>query len=74
MLFRSNDDEDEPNEIGFKDEAQFLAINLIKALSGDPESSSQTMFTAKDIPHISVCDREDAVKAIMNHKPKKDKK
>lgn len=67
-----NGDEDE--DAGFKDEAQFLGINLLKALIGDPEESTETVFKQKDIPHIQVCDRDHAVKTILNHKPKKDKK
>lgn len=65
---------DEDEDAGFKDEAQFLGINLLKALMGDPEESTQTVFKEKDIPHIHVCDRDKAVKTILNYKPKKDKK
>lgn len=47
----------------FRDEAQFMAMNLLKSLSGDPV---QSMFGHKDLDTIKVCDREDAVKLVMS--------
>lgn len=60
-----NNDEDEPNEMGFRDEARFLGINLLKAMLGNPEESKETSFSYEDIPHINVCDRDDVVKILM---------
>ena len=56
---------------GFRDEAKFMGINLLKAMFGSEEDSFTNLFGNNDIPDIQVCDREDAVKSIMTHKPKK---
>lgn len=70
-----NDDDDEPMAPGFRDQAKFLALNLLKSMLGG-EDSSETMFGLNDIPSINVCDREEAIEKMLNHKPeeKKDKK
>lgn len=69
-----NDDEDEPMMPGFRDQAKFLALNLLKSMSGD-EDSSETMFGLSDLPQINVCDREEAIEKMLSHKPaKKEKK
>ena len=69
-----SDDEDDPMMPGFRDEAKFLGINLLKSMFGSPEDSVENMFGQEDIPNIQVCDRDDVVKMVMNHKPpKKDK-
>jgi hypothetical protein len=61
-------EDDDPMMPGFRDEARFSAINLLKALSGSPEESIENLFSIKDMPHIKVCDREDAIDAIMTPK------
>lgn len=66
-------EDDDPMMPGFRDEAKFMGINLLKALFGS-QDSVQHMFGNKDIPSINVCDREDVIKLIVKHKPKKDKK
>jgi hypothetical protein len=68
-----NDEEDDPMQPGFKDEAKFLGINILKAMFGSSEDSVENLFGNNDIPHIHVCDREDVIKTIMSHKPKKEK-
>lgn len=62
-----NNDEEEPNEIGFKDEARFLGINLLKAMLNNPEESIETSFSNKDIPDLHVCDRDDVIKIMMKN-------
>lgn len=69
-----SNDEDDPMMPGFRDEAKFLGINLLKSMFGDPEDSVENMFGNQDIPNIHVCDRDDAVNMIMNHKPTPPKK
>lgn len=66
-----SDDEDDPMNPGFRDEARFMGINLLKSIYGDPEESIERMFSLKDLPKIVVCDRDDAVKHILNYKKKK---
>ena len=64
-----NNDEDEPLMPGFKDQARFLALNLIQTmLRGD---SAETLFGSKDIPQICIIDREDAVKNMLKNSKKK---
>lgn len=67
-------DDDDPMMPGFRDEARFSAINLLKALSGSPEESIENLFSIKDMPEIKVCDREDAIDAIMAPKASSDAK
>ncbi len=66
-----SDDDDDPMNPGFRDEARFMGINLLKSIYGDPEESIESLFGLKDLPQIQVCDREDAIKQIINHKKKK---
>lgn len=67
-----SDDEDDPMNPGFRDEARFMAINLLKAIHGGSEESTENVFSLKDLPKLKVCDREDVVDLILKHKPKKD--
>jgi hypothetical protein len=69
-----NDKEDDPMMPGFRDEAKFLGVNLLKSMFGSPEDSVENMFGNQDIPQIKVCDREDVIKMIMSHQIKKGKK
>lgn len=68
-----SDDEDDPLTPDFKNQAKFLAINLIKSMMGG-EDPAETLFGFNDLPSIKVCDREEVVDKIINHKPKKEKK
>lgn len=61
-------DDDDPMNPAFRDEAKFMAINLIKSMFGGPEDSVQTMFSLKDLPKIKVCDRDEVIKKIMYKK------
>jgi hypothetical protein len=67
-------EDDDPMMPGFRDEAQFLGINLLKSMFGSPEDSVENIFNNKDIPNIRVCDRDEVVKLLIHHKPKKEKK
>lgn len=62
-----NDTEDDPMAPGFKDEAKFIGINLIKAFSNS-EDSLENIFSNKDIPKIKVCDRDDVLKVLLRKK------
>jgi hypothetical protein len=73
-LKNDTEEEDDPMMPGFRDEAKFLGINLLKSMFGDPEDSVENLFGNQDIPNIHVCDRDDVVNMIMNHKPKKSPK
>lgn len=64
---KSNDDD---LTTDFKDQAKFLAINLINSLIKGQESST-TMFGLKDVPNICIVDREEIVKKLMNKKRSK---
>jgi hypothetical protein len=68
-----NDDpkDDDPMMPGFRDEAKFLGINLLKSMFGSPDDSVQSLFGNSDIPKIHVCDRDEIVKILMNHDPEK---
>jgi hypothetical protein len=70
-----NDDEedDDPMMPGFRDEAKFLALNLLKSMIGGAEDSSETMFGLPDIPQIKVCDRDEVIDKMLSYKPKKEK-
>lgn len=68
-----NNDEDEPMMPGFRDQAKFLAINLLKSMISD-DDPSETLFGVGDIPQINVCDREEVIEKMLTHKPKSDKK
>lgn len=72
-LKNDSPEEDDPMMPGFRDEAKFKGINLLKSMFGSPEDSVENMFGNEDIPNIHVCDRDEVVHIIMNHKPKKKK-
>jgi hypothetical protein len=67
-------DEDDPLMPGFRDEARFSGINLLKSMFGTPEDSVENLFGLQDLPKIKVCDREEIIDLLMNHKPKSEKK
>ena len=64
---KNNDDDIEP-------EARFTGIDLLKALFGSEGDSIQSAFGPMDIPDIHICDKDDVIQQLMNHKPKKEKK
>lgn len=68
---KNDDDEDFTPDL--RDQAKFLALNLLKAMVGSDEPS-ETLFGSNDLPTISVCDREEAIEKILNHKPEKTEK
>jgi len=68
------DTEDDPMMPGFRQEARFPAINLAKIINDDPENSTESVFSIRDLPKINVCSREDAIDNIMKFAKKKSKK
>lgn len=64
-----DEDDDDPMNPGFRDEAKFMGMNLMKSMFGGPEDSVQTLFGIKDLPKIKVCDRDEIIKQIMFNKP-----
>jgi hypothetical protein len=56
---------------GFRQEAQFSAVKLLKLISGNEEDSKESVFGIKDLPNIKVCSREDAIKKISKKTKKK---
>ncbi|RTK93303.1 MAG: hypothetical protein EKK64_10360 [Neisseriaceae bacterium] len=54
----------------FKDQARFIAVNLINTLINGKDSST-TMFGLKDIPKICIIDRQEAVKKLLKKKRSK---
>ena len=55
-----NPEEDDVS--GFQDEATFMALNLLDALTG---KSSQSLFGFKDLPDIKVLDRDECEKILL---------
>ena len=68
------DTEDDPMMPGFRQEARFPAINLAKIINDDPENSTESVFSIRDLPKINVCSSEDAIDNIMKFAKKKSKK
>jgi len=60
------DTEDDPMQPGFRQEARFPAFNLFKCM-GDGEAGVESVFGIKDLPDISVIDREKAVEMMRGH-------
>lgn len=58
-------DEDTPD--GWLDDANFIAVNLVKALMGDKTTH---MFSSKDLKSIKVVDK-DSVEGLLMKKPSK---
>lgn len=65
-----SDDDDDPMNPGFRDEAKFSGINLIKAMHGNPEESIENLFGLKDLPQIKVCDRDDVIQQLLKGQKK----
>ena len=65
------DTEDDPMMPGFRQEAQFSAVKLLKLISGNEEDSNESVFGIKDLPNIKVCSREDAIEKISKKTKKK---
>ncbi len=68
-LKSKDDDEDMPPT--WRDEAKFIAMNLIQSLVGQP---TENMFGIKDLANLKLLDREKVVAALMKSKNKKNKK
>lgn len=60
------EDEDDPMQPGFRDEARFPAVNLLKCMEGEAENGVERVFGLKDLPKIKVIDKEEAVKKMMD--------
>ena len=60
------EDEDDPMEPGFREEARFPAVNLIKCMDGEDENGIERVFGLKDLPKIKVTDKESAVRQMMD--------
>jgi hypothetical protein len=63
------DDDDDPMMPNFRQEAQFRAVNLFKAMSG--EEGLERVFNLKDIPELKVVDREKAIDMMLKNKKTK---
>ena len=61
---KSNDDDVPPN---FKDDAKFIALNLIQSLLGQ---KVETLFGLKDLPKLQLIDRDNVVDMLMKKKKK----
>ena len=70
IIFAKLKSKDDDLTTDFKDQARFLAVNLINTLLNGKDSST-TMFGLKDIPNICIIDREEAVKKLMKKKKSK---
>lgn len=55
---------DEETTPGWVEEASFSAINLSKAVNGNP---AQHVFSKKDLKEIKIIDRDDAAKKLESH-------
>lgn len=55
-----NDDDEMPD--GWEQDANFAALDLIQALNG---SSTENLFSIKDMPEIKVLDKETMVKELL---------
>lgn len=71
MVFARLKNPHEDDDFIIKDEAKFLAINLLKSMYGDPEESVENMFGFEDLPKIKVCDRDDIIQQLIKHNLKK---
>lgn len=65
------DKEDDPMQPGFREEARFPAVNLLKCMEGEDENGIESVFGLKDLPKIKVIDREEAIKQMMAFKKSK---
>lgn len=65
---KSKDDDMHPN---WKDDAKFIALNLMQSLLGQ---RIETMFGSKDLPGLELLDRDMAVDELMKRKKKPTKK
>jgi hypothetical protein len=72
LAFAKMKDGKDEDEISpkWKDDASFIALNLIKSMLGDPV---ENMFSMKDMPNLQIIDRDEAFSKLIDHK-KKDKK
>ena len=52
------------NEIPWDDEEGFMAYDLIQAVKN---KEKQNTFSAKDLPHINIIDRDNAENILINY-------
>lgn len=70
LVFAKIKDEKEMSSI-WRDEAKFIALNLVQSLLGQ---RVENLFGLKDLPNIQLIDRDNAVEELVKKKPKKKKK
>jgi hypothetical protein len=68
LTFAKIKSEDDDITDQWRQEAKFIAINLIQALLGQ---TTQNLFGLKDIPGLKLIDRENAVEHLWKQKKKK---
>lgn len=61
------DDDDDPMQPNFRQEARFPVINLFRSMNGSPEDIVQSVFGLKEMPDLEVCDREKAIQMLMSN-------
>ena len=73
LVFAKMKDDKDEDEISpnWKDDASFIALNLLQSILGD--NPVQSMFGPKDIKQIKIIDRDEAAR-IMSDQKKKGKK
>lgn len=70
---KADDDDEDPAELlppNWKDEVQFLGMDLIKALTGE---KAEKLFGLKDLANLKVISRDAAADELITHKKKKKK-
>lgn len=59
MIFAKLKDDDDKS---WRDEAQFMGLNLIQSLMGQPK---QQVFSFKDLPNIKILDRDNLIDQMI---------
>lgn len=65
---KGSDDEDGES---WRNDARFLALNLMKTMMGEP---GESLFSMKDLPGIKIIDRDEAVTRLHGKKKAPEKK
>jgi hypothetical protein len=71
LVFAKLKSEDEDMPSHWKDEARFIALNLINSILGQ---QTQNVFSFKDLDNLQLVDREKVINELMKKKGKKKKK
>lgn len=71
LVFAKMKSNDEDMPATWKDEAKFIACNLIKSIIGQ---HVENLFGMKDLNDLNLIDRDDAVSELMKRSKKKEKK